>query len=184
MNNDRKIPVINRTKGRLGYKIDTLRVSRHWLNTGDVLYISINELIELTTVPGGLKLLEKYLLIEDEEAITLIYGRELEPEYKYSEKEIEFLLYEGTDAQLLDCLDYAPQGVLKIIRAKATNKLPNTTVKVMAINQKLAINLSSMNINNQEEVAPEVEVETNARRSEPVKLPTAPSKYKVVQPKA
>ena len=169
MDMSRKVTVKNRTKGMVGYKIDTLRVYRHWDKTGDVLFITIDELIELSTLPGGLKLLEKYLLIEDEEAIMAVFGREMEPEYKYTEKEIEFLLYKAEDDQLFDCLDYAPEGVLRIIRSKSIDRIPNTTAKVEAINKRLNINLSVIRTNAESPENDDAVVEVDQkRRSAPV----------------
>lgn len=186
MDKNRKVVVKNRTKGMVGYKIDTLRVYRHWDKTGDILYISIDELIELSTLPGGLKLLEKYLLIEDEEAVSIVFGREMEPEYNYTEKEIDFLLYKAEDNQLFDCLDYAPEGVLRIIRSKSVDKIPNTTAKVEAINKRLNINLSMIRINAEDAASELVEEVETKRRSAPVvieKNDSAQGRYKKLEVK-
>lgn len=179
-----KIAVKNRSSSRVGYKIESLRVYRSWKKTGDVLFIPKEELIELRiAVPGGLKLLEDYLLIEDETARSEVFGYELEPEYAYSEKEIEYLLYEGPDEQFLDCLDYAPYGVLEIIKQMAIKKKPNTTVKFDAINEKFKINLNTLIVNAGSDISDE-ETITSKRRAAPVIIPKeekTEGKYKVVK---
>lgn len=182
MSNSRKVPVKNRSSSRVGYKIESLRVYRSWRKTGDIVFIPIDELIELkVVVPGGKKLLENYLLIEDEEALSLIFDN-IEPEYRYSEKEIEFLLYEGSNEQFLDCLDYAPNGVLELIRSMAIKKQPNTTIKVDAINKKFQINLNRLIENSKDILELENTVVENKRRAAPVVVESSSntSKYKVV----
>ena len=184
----KKIKVYNRTSGGLGYTIDALRITRSWDKQGDYLNIGIDELLELKTVPGGMELLEKFMLIEDEEALKLIFDdRELEPEYKYGVAEVDFLLYESTLEQFLDALDYAPQGVLDLILAGAKNKLPNTTAKISAMNDKYKININKMyELNQDTEVAEEGEAaNTSKRRSAPIvknveKLTPSVPKYDVV----
>ena len=94
-----------------------MRVSRSWEHDAkDPIYIPVAELIELTTIPGGRKLLEEYLIIQDEEARLEVLGMETSPEYLYTEKEVNYLLHKASNEQLLDCLDYAPKGVLDLIK--------------------------------------------------------------------
>ena len=181
MSNERKIPVKNRSSGRVGYKIDSLRVYRSWPKPNDVLFIPIDELIELKVgVPGGKKLLEGYLLIEDVEALSLIFDNEVEPEYKYTEKEISFLLYEGTDEQFLDCLDYSPVGVLDLVKSMAIQKQPNTTAKLDAINKKFNVNLARLIENAKDSVLTEESIVENKRRTLPITVEPTVSKYKVI----
>lgn len=177
----RKVAVKSRSRGKVVYKIDALRISRTWNRPGDIINIPIDELIELKTVRGGKVLLDKYLIIEDEEAKALLYDYELPPEYDYGEVEVDYLLHKGTNEQLMDALDYAPEGVLFMIKSMAIKNKPDTTAKVEAINKKFNIDLMSIIKNAEIDESVEEEVIT-PRRSEPVKIVT-PSKYKVVEPK-
>lgn len=181
MDGNKKVPVRSRTEGSVAYKLDSLRVARSWPKTGSVLQISIDELKELMVQPGGEYILRNLVIIEDEEARIEILGAEVQPEYNYTEDEIKYLLYEAEDNALLDCLDYAPIGVLELIKEYSLEKMPNTTAKIKAINQKLNINLNKIiemmrddtdEINNQPT--------TNGRRTAPVTLPEKKEKYKVV----
>ena len=45
-----------------------------------------------------------------------------EPEYFYTDKEIRELLTKGTLDQLKDCLDFAPEGVIDIIKKMDLSK--------------------------------------------------------------
>ena len=188
-NKDRRVKVVNRTGGSLAYKIDTLRVTRHWRRPGDYLNISISELSELRTVPGGNYILEECLIIEDKEALNVLFpDMELEPEYNYGLKEIEVLLYEADTEQLLDALDFAPKGVLDLIKAKSAEKLPNTTAKIEAINKKFKIDLNKINeLYQEKEILEEKPEPARRRRTAPIveteepKQESSLPKYNVVK---
>lgn len=189
INKNKRIQVINRSGGALGYHIPTLGVYRRWTKPGDHLNISIHELLELKTVPGGLTILRNHLLIEDEQALKILFLDEtMEPEYKYGLKEVDFLLYEGTLEHLLDALDFAPTGVLDLIKNKSVNKIPNTTAKVDAINKKFSIDLNKMHeLHLNKDTAVEAPEPTRRRRTAPIvetkesKQESSLPKYKVVK---
>ena len=189
VNKEKRVKVVNRASGSLAYKIDTLRVTRHWRKPGDYLNISIAELLELKTVKGGQSLLENYVIIEDKEALSVLFpDQELEPEYNYGIKEIEVLLYEADTEQLLDALDFAPKGVLDLIKSKSAEKLPNTTAKIEAINKKFKIDLNKVNEFYQEkEIKEESPEPTRRRRTAPIveteelKKETSLPKYNIVK---
>ena len=188
MDLETKVLVTNRSGGSVGYTIDSLRVSRTFEKPGDFNFISVDELIELTTVPGGLRMLNDLLIIGNEEAVREVLGGEQPPEYNYGLKEIDYLLYEGEAGQLMDCLDYAPQGVLELIKDAAMKKLPNTTEKVAIINEKYGIDITALHRTLTED-APEATdaPEDTGRRSNPVVLDKdasevkTPRKYNVVK---
>ena len=181
MDGNKTVSVRNRTEGSVAYKLDSLRVARSWPKTGSVLQISIDELKELMVHPGGEYILRNLVIIEDEAARIEILGAEVQPEYNYTEDEIKYILYEAEDNVLLDCLDYAPVGVLELIKEFSLEKMPNTTAKIKAINQKLNINLNKiveMMHDDDEDVIKQTG--TNDRRTAPVVLPEKKDKYKVV----
>lgn len=181
MDGNRKVPVRSRTEGSVCYKLDSLRVARSWPKTGSVLQISIDELKELMVYPGGEYILRNLVIIEDEAARIEILGAEVQPEYNYTEDEIKYLLYEAEDNALLDCLDYAPIGVLELIKEFSLEKMPNTTAKIKAINQKLNINLNKIIEMMRDDDGDTVKQPiTNGRRTAPVVLPEKKEKYKVV----
>ena len=189
VNKEKRVKVVNRASGSLAYKIDTLRVTRHWRKPGDYLNISIAELLELKTVKGGQSLLENYVIIEDKEALSVLFpDQELEPEYNYGLKEIEVLLYEADTEQLLDALDFAPKGVLDLIKAKSAEKLPNTTAKIEAINKKFKIDLNKVNeLYQEKEILEEKPEPVRRRRTAPIveteepKQESSLPKYNVVK---
>lgn len=143
MDLERKVPVINRTVGAIGYHIDSIRQDRYWPEPGFKIMLPISECVELRSEAGGRELLEEYLMIDDTEAAKYVLQvDELDPEYSYGLEEIDFLLHKGSNDQLADALDFAPIGVLSLIRQMSINNLPNTTQKVDMINNKFGIDLN------------------------------------------
>ena len=184
----RKVRVRNRASGTVAYVIPALRITRIWDKTGDIINISIDELIELKTISGGQALLDEYLAVEDDEAVKLLYDYELPPEYNYGEAEIDYLLHAGTNEQLFDALDYAPIGVLEMIKSMAIKERPDTTAKVEAINKKFGIDLLLIIKNAEVDIDNIDYTDTiTPRRSAPVELSSeqkkSTSKYKVVDKK-
>ncbi len=182
MDGNTKVPVKSRTEGSVAYKLDSMRVSRSWPKTGSVLQISLDELKELMVQPGGEYILRNLVIIENEEARLDILGGDVQPEYNYTEKEIQYLLYEAEDNALLDCLDYAPIGVLELIKQYSLEKLPNTTAKTKAVNQRLGIDLNKIAelISEKDEGNAEKNADTGRRTAPLTVSETKQEKYKVV----
>lgn len=106
--------VKNRSAGVVVYKIPELGVRRSF-QAGEVKKISAEELDKLTYRPGGMALLANFLQIQDAEGIQQV-GLRPEPEYHMSEQDIVKLLKEGSLDEFLDCLDFAPRGVIDLIK--------------------------------------------------------------------
>ena len=178
-----KVMVFNRAAGEVFYSLADLRVRREWVNLGDRQLVSIEELQALKFAPGGAKLLERYLLIKDQEVCEFL-EIPCEPEYFYDENSIRVLLKEGSMDQLLDCLEFAPNGVLDIIKKVAVETKLDSAEKRHAISEHLKINIDAMIKNNEASKGEDSTTEaapTRQRRSAPVATTTeAPSKYNVV----
>lgn len=143
---EQKVMVINRGSCSVGYSLPELSVNRTFRplgNTGDRMMISVEELKALNYTKGGKILIDKYLLIE-ENTVQEELGITPEPEYFYSREEIIKLLKSGSEAQLLDCLDFAPEGVLDLIKREAIAMRLDSHKKREIISEKLNINLEAM----------------------------------------
>ena len=126
--------VKNRSAGVATYKIPELGVRRSF-QAGEVKKISAEELEKLTYRPGGMALLANFLQIMEPEAIAKV-GLRTEPEYNMSEKDIINLMKNGSLDEFLDCLDFAPPGVIDLIK-KFSVSLPMTDFqKVNALRAK------------------------------------------------
>ena len=106
--------VKNRSAGVAVYKIPELGVRRSFA-PGEVKQISEEELEKLTYRPGGMAILANFLQIMEPEAIAKV-GLRPQPEYHMSEKDIAQLMTSGGIDEFLDCLDFAPPGVIDLIK--------------------------------------------------------------------
>jgi len=113
--------VKNRSAGVAVYKIPELGVRRSFA-PGEVKQISAEELEKLTYQPGGMAMLAGFLQIMEPEAIKKV-GLNPQPEYHMSEKDIANLMINGSIDEFLDCLDFAPPGVIDLIK-KMSVSLP------------------------------------------------------------
>ena len=126
--------VKNRSAGVATYKIPELGVRRSF-SPGETKKISAEELEKLTYRPGGMALLANFLQILEPEAISKV-GLNPQPEYHMSEQDIVNLMKNGSLDEFLDCLDFAPPGVIDLIK-KLSVSLPLTDFqKVNALKSK------------------------------------------------
>lgn len=167
---DTLIKVRNRDNGTVGYTIPDLGNLHRTFQPNEIKKLSFEELQKLSWVDGGAVLLRDYLVIEDNpEAIAELIGK-VEPEYNYTEKEVTVLLQSGSLDQLKDALDYAPKGVIELIKDLAV-KLPlNDIAKMKAIKEKTGFNVETAIMIN-EETSEKIDEKTNSgRRAEPISV--------------
>ena len=106
--------VKNRGASTVVYKIADKGIRREF-KPGQVLSISSEELEELTYQPGGTLILSQFLQILDLDAIEKV-NIKVEPEYHMSEREVVELITKGSLDAFLDALDFAPIGVIDLIK--------------------------------------------------------------------
>lgn len=106
--------VKNRSTSMVVYKIPELNIRREFA-PGETKKIDFDELEKLTYQPGGKSLMANFLQIQSEEAVKNL-GIRTELEYNLSEDQIAKLIKEGPLDEFLDCLDFAPVGVIDIIK--------------------------------------------------------------------
>ena len=134
------IKVTNRDNGSVGYKILDLGVNRQFMKN-ETKEIPMEELRKLSYQPGGLYILENCLVIDNDEAIEeLLHG--VEPEYKYTEQDIIYILTQASLDEFLDCLDFAPNGVIDMIKTKAVDVRLNDVNKRQALLAKTGFNVT------------------------------------------
>lgn len=166
---DTLVKVINRGNARVSYVIpDSNGLKRLW-HAKEAKEIPMDELRKIMWTTGGAYILKNYLIIENEEAIKELFSEEPEPEYYYTEDEVKQLLLTGTNEQLLDCLDFAPEGVIETVKSLAVSLKLNDVSKREIIFNKTGFNVTNaININKESETAEEVE-ETE-RRTTPIQI--------------
>lgn len=183
---DTQITVTNRDNGTVGYTIPDLNNLHRNYQAKEKKSITMEELRKLSYIPGGLYLLRNCLVLDNKEAIQELLG-DVEPEYFYSEAEIKQLLKTGSLAQLEDCLDFAPKGVIDLVKSIAVETELNDINKRQIILNKTGFNVTKAIEINRETTEAEVQ-EEKVRRAAPVTVisaekesgrRTAPPKYKV-----
>ena len=183
--------VKNRSAGVATYKIPELGVRRTF-QPGEIKKISAEELEKLTYRPGGMALLSNFLQIMDAEGIAKA-GLNPQPEYYMSEEDIKKLLLTGSLDEFLDCLDFAPPGVIDLIKKMSVSLPLSDMSKRMALKNKTGFDCDAALKHVMEEkedegqntilktAAPERRVKKEESAS--VERRTAP-KYNVVTPKS
>lgn len=134
------IKVRNRTDRTVGYTIPDLGVRRQF-QPGAPKDIKMDELRQLSYVGGGEYILRNYLQLNNEEAVQELLG-DVEPEYYYTKDQVKKLLNTGTLDELKDCLDFAPSGVLDLIKEVAIETELNDVRKREAIFQQTGLNVN------------------------------------------
>ena len=159
-------------------------------NKGETKKVSLDDLLELNSTDGGALLIKEYLVINDKDAITAL-ELNTEPEYYYTEKEIRKLLQEGTLDQLEDCLNFAPEGVIDLLKDVALEiELPDVRKRKLITQKtgwnidsilyvKAALNAESKDENKEDKPARKsTPVETTSgRKAEPIKSEQKTSAY-------
>lgn len=106
--------VKNRSTGVVGYNIPEEKIRREFA-PGETRKISWYELEKLSFQPGGVRLMEEYLLIYNDKAVEELHLH-AEPEYFMTEADVVKLIKEGSLDEWLDALDFAPAGVMDLIK--------------------------------------------------------------------
>lgn len=140
MDKNTLIKVTNRESGRVGYTVEELGVRRQFAPR-ETKEIRFEELEKLSFLQGGLALLRNYLIVRNEEAMKAL-GIEVEPEYYYTEEQIKNVLLNGTMDEFLDCLDFAPDGVIDSLKRMAVELPLNDVQKRDAILEKIGFNVT------------------------------------------
>ena len=139
---DTMISVTNRDKGSVGYQIPDLGNLNRQFQSGETKEIAFEELEKLSWIPGGLYILENCLVIDNEEAVKALLHK-VEQEYYYTKDDVKKIMTSGTLDEFLDCLDFAPQGVLDMIKDLAVSMPLNDVQKRQAITDKLGFNVDN-----------------------------------------
>ena len=164
MNKSTLIKVLNRDNGSVVYSIPEMNGLRRVFQAGETKQVTFEELQKLSYIPGGMELLKDSLVIKDnEEAIKLLLGH-VEPEYSYNQNDIVKILKEGSLDEFLDCLDFAPEGVIDLIKNLAVQLPLNDVEKREAIFNKTGFNVDNAIRIRKETAEPVKEEHTIERR--------------------
>ena len=141
--------VKNRSSSVVVYRIPETNLRREFA-PGEVKKVPFGELEKLTFQAGGRELLENFLqILEEPVTDELSIHRELE--YNMSEAQIRDLLLSGSLDAFLDALDFAPIGVIDLIKTMAVS-LPLTDLnKRRALKEKTGFDVDRALVHIEEE---------------------------------
>ena len=134
MNNDTICIVKNRSASMVGYTIPEDGIRREFM-PGESRRLPYSELVKLSFRPGGRELMTNFLQIESEEATNDLNIRR-EPEYNMSEEQIVELITTGSLDAFLDCLDFAPIGVIDLLKKFSVSVPLTDYAKRVALKKK------------------------------------------------
>ena len=154
--------VKNRSTSRVVYKIPEGNIRREFA-PGESKRIDFEELERLSYQTGGRELMANYLQIMSAEA-TADLGIHTEPEYNMTEEQIIDLIKTGSLDAFLDCLDFAPVGVIDLLKTFAVS-IPLTDYdKRQALKEKTGFDVDVALKN---KMADEAEEKTNLNNNAP-----------------
>ena len=204
LDNKTIVKTTNRSNSVVVYSVEDLNVHRTY-NPQETKEVTFEELKLLSYKTGGSILLENYLLMDNKEAVEELLG-DVEPEYFYTIEDIKYLLKHGSIAQLEDCLDFGPEGVVDLVKDCAVKIELNDVSKRKVIFDKLGFNIDKaieikhitmesqdiqddsmarnkrrakpINSDELEELESNENIEQATRRTEPIKVS---DKYKIIK---
>lgn len=175
------IRVTNRDTGVVGYSIPDLGITRQY-QPRETKKVTFEELRKLTYVPGGQFTLENLLIVHDPAALEELCPN-VEPEYFYDEDAVKTLLETGSLNQLKDCLDFAPDGVIELVKDLAVKLKLNDLSKRDIITKATGFNVSrAIQINEEAEEVEAAPVEAKTRRAAPITTNTEGEKLRRTEP--
>ena len=191
INKDTMYNVKNRSSSVVVYRIPESNLRREFA-PGETKRVPFGELEKLTYQEGGRELLENFLqILEEEVTSNLNVNREVE--YNMNEQQIAALLQTGSLDAFLDALDFAPIGVIDLIKTMAV-QLPLTDMaKRKALKEKTGFDVDKALVHIEEEKNEEkapaapasngrrvqpAAAQTTGRRVQPTETPVAPAQEK------
>ena len=165
LQNTDKVIVENRSNAICVYRIPETNFTRRFV-ANERKEIPMGELRAAIQIPGTRMLIKDDLIIHSKEAVEELLP-EVEPEYFYTAKDVDFLLTRGTLDQLRDALDFAPEGVVNLIKEEAVKIDLNDVSKREAILEQSGFDVTkAIDIKRASEVKADTGVK--ARRSAPI----------------
>ena len=179
--------VRNRSSSRVCYVIPEDGIRREFA-PGESKKIPFAELEKLSFQAGGAAMMTHFLQVKAPKAVEEL-NLHTEPEYNMEEPQIIDLIKTGSLDSFLDCLDFAPIGVIDLIKKYAVELPMENVAKIDALKEKTGFDVVKARENLKAEAAEEgakpvatgrrVPIETEKKEEAAPARRTAP-KYNVV----
>lgn len=159
------VKVTNRDNSYVGYRIPELGGLKRRFQAGETKDITVDELRKLAWSDGGKAVIKNHLIVHNEELVAELLGQ-VEPEYYYDKNDVQELLRNGTEDQLLDALEFGPEGVISLIKDIAVDTKLNDVRKREIIKEQTRFDVdNAIRVNNE---SGKVEAEAKTRRATPI----------------
>ena len=164
--------VKNRSSSKVGYVVPEDGVRREFM-PGESKKVKFSELEKLSYQPGGEALMTHFLQIKTDDAIREL-NIHTEPEYFMDEAKIKEIMISGSAEAFMDMMDFAPVGVIDLIKKYAVELPLESTPKIEYLKQKTGFDLVKALANiKAEKEEDEAEGKINpARQGRRVAIPT------------
>ena len=175
--------VRNRSTSTVSYTVPDLRVKRSFV-AGEIKEIPREELEILVQQPGGRVILTEYLQVSKDD-IKQLDVLQPEQEYFYTDEDVKRIMKLGSLDEFLDMLDFAPEGVMDMIKTYAVS-LPLTDLyKVNALREKTGFDSAkalenSLDDNGELQVAAAPKRRVVAEENAPESKRRVPNEYKII----
>lgn len=162
-----EIEVVNMTNHKVGYNLADENIHRT-LQPNEHRKIIAGELRKLNYQKGGHILLTDFLSVKNEE-LAKEFGIDVEEqvEYNWTSEDIDRVLIEGTYDELMDAMDFAPEGIKQQLAARAVQLQINDSNKrkIISDNSPYDIDAQIKNVEKATENEHHVESKPRQRRS-------------------
>lgn len=131
--------VKNRSSSKVGYVVPEDGVRREFM-PGESKKVKFSELEKLSYQPGGEALMTHFLQIKTDDAIREL-NIHTEPEYFMDEAKIKEIMISGSAEAFMDMMDFAPIGVIDLIKKFAVELPLESTPKIDYLKKKTGFDL-------------------------------------------
>ena len=174
MSTEKMYNVRNRSASVVVYSIPEDNLRREF-QPSEIKKIKHSELEKLSYQPGGPALMENFLAIEDSEMLKEL-GIHAEPEYFLTEPQIIDLINNGSFDSWCDCLDFAPVGVIDLLKQLSVSIPLNDSRKREALKSKTGFDVSAALKHNEEDkenenILTQAKPERRVKTEEPAAAP-------------
>ena len=166
MDTNKIVNVTNRCSHIVGYTIPETDNRSRTFAPGETKKIPYDEIEAVCQTYGGKIIFDNYLMIGDSTLVETIMDKKPEPEYFMTADQVKKWLPTCTQDEFLDALDFAPEGVISLIKQYALELPLNDMNKCNAIKEKLNFDvLKALELTKEDE--PKQEEEKKERRAAP-----------------
>lgn len=159
-----EIKLTNRGNSIVIYKVSDTKVRREFLPR-ETKIVPYSEIIAVSQQPGGRELLYNYLYFDNKAALEESLNVKPEIEYEFTAESIPGWINLCSVDEFKDALDFAPEGVIKLIKQFSVSLPLTDTRKIDALKAQLGFDCAAAIRNEKDTIEDEYQaVETIKNR--------------------